>query len=596
MKTAQSFKLRLSVVATLMALSASLAHAAPSANASQKAQDVYASHAAGRLLVIPKAGLPDAEFDKILRAQGGRKAKVGQSNLHVVSLDSKGNEAAILAKLAQNPHIKSVELDRLVPASFIPSDPYYGSAYHLPLIGAPAAWDTTQGAGITIAILDSGVDGNHPDLAGAMVPGYNFYNGNTDTSDANGHGTAVAGVAAAMNNAVGVSSIAGQAKIMPVRIADANAYAYYSTIAQGVTWAADRGARIANASYGGVAGSSTIINAANYLKGKGGLLFVSAGNNGRDEGIVPTDSMVVVSATNQWDSRTSWSSFGSFVTLAAPGEYVWTTTNGGGYGQWNGTSFSSPLTAGVGALMMAANPALTPNQVQSMLYSTAKDIGDGGRDIYYGYGRVDAAAAVAAAVAARPVPDTTAPTVAISNPVAGSSVSGLVTVDVNANDNVGVASVQLQVNGTTVATDTTKPFSFSWDSKGVANGMANLVAVAADAAGNVASSTAVAVNVANATVPVVVADTSPPVVAIINPTAGFVSGNVNVVVNASDNSGSAGITTTLYVDGAKAASGTGSTLSYNWNTRKVKAGSHTIQAVSSDKAGNQSSASVTVTR
>jgi hypothetical protein len=168
-------------------------------------------------------------------------------------------------------------------------------------------------------------------------------------------------------------------------------------------------------------------------------------------------------------------------------------------------------------------------------------------------------------------------------------------VDVTAADNIGVSRVELRVNSTTVAIDAAAPFAFTWDSAGVSNGMASLVAYAFDAAGNSKASTTVSVNVANGTV-TTPKDTTPPGVQIINPVAGNVSGNnVAVSVSASDNSGAAGITQTLYIDGALKATGGGSTLGYNWNIRKAAAGTHTIQAIAKDAAGNTSSASVNVT-
>jgi thermitase len=388
---------------------------------------------------------------------------------------------------------------------------------------------------------------------------------------------------------------------MPVRIAYNNSgscYAYFSTMASGVTWAADHGARVVNISYGNVPTSSAVQSAANYLRGKGGLLFVSAGNNARDEGFTPTSTMIAVSATDSADNLSSFSSYGAFVALSAPGSGIYTTSQGGGYGAVNGTSFASPVAAAVAALVMSANPSLTADKVQSILFTTATDLGAAGRDSYFGYGRVNAAAAVAAAGTSTVAPaDTTAPTVSIANPLAGSTVSGTVTVNANAADNVGVSRVDLKVNGTVVATDSSGPYSFAWDSKGVANGTSNLVAVAYDAAGNMASSNAVAVNVSNAvTAPAPVADTIAPVLTIANPVGGAVSGNVDVVVNASDNSGAAGIRLSIYIDGSLKASGTGSSLAYRWNTRKVAAGIHTVQAVARDAAGNTSSKSVQVTR
>ena len=271
--------------------------------------------------------------------------------------------------------------------------------------------------------------------------------------------------AASTNNGMGVAGVAGQARIMPVRIADANAYAYYSTIAQGITYAADHGARIANCSYGGVAGSAAIQSAAQYMKSKGGLVFVSAGNNGVDENILPTTTMIAVSATDETDNRTSWSSYGNFVSLAAPG-ITYTTSRGGNYDQWMGTSFSSPLAAGVAALMMAAKPSLDSPQVEKLMFSTAVDIGAAGRDIYYGYGRVDASAAVKAAAASVSTVDTQAPAVAISAPLGSSSVSGMVPVNVGATDNVGVARVELKVNGNTVAVDSAAIDLYRWRAGG----------------------------------------------------------------------------------------------------------------------------------
>lgn len=582
-------------IAGIAALSAPIA---VSAGTSNPGLDDFAR---GRLLVEPRAGLSRHDLDLLLATHGGKARKLGQSNLHIVDLQINGSEKSVLEKLSHDPRIKFAELDRRVKSTYVPNDPYFGSQYHLAKTGTTTAWDTTQGAGITIAILDSGIDSTHPDLTANLVPGYNFYDNSTNTSDVCGHGTAVAGTAAAStNNGSGVAGVAGQSKIMPVRIAyfdtaSNSCYAYYSTISSGLTYAADHGARIANISYGGVAGSTSVQSAAQYMKNKGGLVFVSAGNNGINENIAPTMTMIPVSATDGNDALTSWSSYGSFVALSAPGAGIWTTSKGGIYQSWNGTSFSSPLAAGIGALMMAANPALDGSSIESLMYSTAVDLGGAGRDVYFGYGRVNAAAGVQAALAARPVADTQAPTASIAAPVANSSVSGLVPVNVAAADNVSVTRVELHVNGATVAIDNAAPFSFSWDSKSVQNGLASLTAVAFDAAGNTGTSATTVVNVANATA-LVGSDMTPPVVTILNPVAGRVSGNVSVSVSATDNAGLAGITQLLYIDGVQVAKTTGGSLAYSWNTRKAVAGTHTIQAVASDGAGNKSSTSVQVTR
>ncbi|NVD98077.1 S8 family serine peptidase [Massilia sp. BJB1822] len=586
---------------TTSAFSAAIATALATLAAPAFAANDNADFARGRLLVEARAGLTATEFETMLKPHGGKRRKLGQSNLHVVDLPANANEQAVLAQLKKHPGVKYAELDKRVKVAMAVNDPYLGSEWHQSKINAPAAWDSTQGAGVIIAILDSGVNGAHPDLAPNLVAGYNIYGNNTDTSDVCGHGTPVAGsAAAATNNGAGVAGVAGQAKIMPVRIAYLDAasnscYAYYSTIASGITWAADHGARIANVSFDGAAGSSAIQSAAQYMKNKGGLVFIAAGNNNRDEGFAASTSLIAVSATDSSDARSSFSSYGNFVSLAAPGSYIYTTNNSLGYSAWNGTSFASPIAAGVGALMMAANPALDSSKIESLLFSSAADLGAAGRDPIFGYGRVDAAAAVQAAKNYAPPADTVAPSVSLAAPLANSTVSGTVAVNTSSSDNVGVTRVDLKVNGTVVATDTAGPFSFAWDSNGAANGMAQLVAVAYDAAGNVASSTPISVNVANG-VPAPVKDTTPPTVAIANPTSGAVSGTVNVSISAADNNGAAGISLTLYIDGAKKASGTGSSLGYSWNTRKESSGAHTIQVVAKDAAGNTTSSSVQVTR
>ena len=581
--------------ATVAAILATL----PAAGAADFSDGVH-QYARGRILVEARAGLSNADLEKILKPHGGKRRKMGQSNLNVVDLPAGVSEQAMVDQLRRNPALKNVELDRRVNSVMAVTDPYAGSEWHLAKIGATTAWDTTQGAGVTIAILDSGVDGSHPDLVGNLVPGYNVSGNNSDTSDVCGHGTAVAGSAAARtNNAIGVAGVAGQAKIMPLRVADYNSAtggcsAYLSTIAAGITYAADHGARIANVSYGPLAGSSTIQSAAQYMKSKGGLVFVSAGNNGIDENITPTTSLIAVSASDSSDNKASWSSYGSFVSIAAPGAGIWTTSKGGTYGGWNGTSFASPVAAGVAALMMAAAPALDGAAIEKAMFSTAVDLGAAGRDPYFGYGRVNALAAVNAVRTTTPVADTQKPTSAITSPSGSSSVSGVVAVNVAATDNIGVTRVELKANGTVVGTDSATPFSFSWNSANSANGMVALVATAYDAAGNAMASAPVSVSVANTTTRPT-RDVTAPVSSIDNPVAGTVKGVVAVSAHATDDSGPAGLFTRMYIDGKMVGQGYGGALSYSWNTAQWSTGSHTIQFNAADAASNWTSKSVTVT-
>ena len=549
-------------------------------------------YAADRVLIQPRAGLSLAEIDKAIAPHGGKRGRfIAGAGVHVIQLPPGADPKAVAAALSKHPHLKFAEVDMKLKHALAVNDPYYANEWHLNTINAPTAWNSSTAKSMTIAILDTGVDGTHPDLSAQMVPGWNFYNNSSNTADSNGHGTEVAGTAAALgNNSIGVASPAFNAKIMPVVIADSTGTAYLSTIAQGLTWAANNGANVANISYDAVAGYSTVQSAAQYFQGKGGVTVGAAGNDSANLTFASTTTMVTAAATDSSNNHTSWSNYGNLVSIAAPGVGIYTTTNGGGYGAPSGTSFSSPIVAGVVAQMKSARPDLSSTTIQSLLFSSATDLGTAGWDMYYGWGLVNAAAAVQAAIAA---PTTVLPpTVAITSPT-GSTVSGLVPVNVTAASGIGIAHVDLSVNGVQVATDNISPYAYSWDSTKTANGTAQLTAYAYDTAGNYTKSGTVSINVSNA----VAADTTPPTVAFTSPTGGAtVNGNVNVATSASDNSGPTGISQSLYIDGALKASASGATLSYSWNTRKVASGPHTLTVTARDAAGNASSTSVTVTR
>ncbi len=586
--------LRKPVLATLVvALGAALLPA--QAFAADEAQWVP-----GRLLVQPRAGLAEAEFDKIIKKQGGKQVgKIEGINVRVIQLPPQASEKAVEALLKNNKHLKFAERDMIVRPEGTANDTYYSSAWHLPKIGATTAWDVTTGDNVVIAVLDSGVDATHPDLAGRLIPGWNFYDNNSNTADVFGHGTLVAGSASAnTNNGVGVASVAGNALIMPLRISATDGSASFSNMAKALTWAADKGAHVANISYQSVSGSATVASAAQYMKNKGGVTVVAAGNTGVEQTFAPTDTMISVSATTSSDAVASWSSYGSYVDVAAPGSGIWTTKKGGGYGSANGTSFASPVTAAVIAMMRSVNPVLPPADLEKILISTAVDLGTAGFDKKFGHGRINAAAAVSAAQSAK-VSDTSAPTVGIGAPIAGAKVSGLVAVDVSASDNVGVTRVELFVNGTKFASDTTAPYSFSWDSAAVADGNVSLTAYAYDAAGNFASR-AVTVAVSNAVAPSepekTVADTVAPTASLINPTAGSTlsAGKVAVSGAGVDNVGVVALR--LYVDGKLETTVSGSKLSYSLNTRKLSTGTHTIALEAVDAAGNSGVQSVSVRR
>jgi subtilisin family serine protease len=548
----------------------------------------------GRILVEAKAGVSDAQFDATLAGHGGRSlGKLRGMKTRVMTVPPGQSEEKFLERLARHPHVEFAELDELLPVeSITTNDPLITSQWHLPKIAANSAWQSATGAGTIIAILDTGVDASHPDLAGQLVPGWNMYDNNADTSDVYGHGTPVAGTAAAAgNNATGVASVSWGARIMPVRIAGPDGYASLSTIAQGLTWAVDNGARVANISYS-ASGSSTVRSAADKMRAKGGVVVVSAGNTGAATNGTQSDSLIVVSATGSTDARASWSSYGADVDLAAPGVNIYTTARGGSYANKNGTSFAAPVVAGVAALIKSLRPDFTAAQIEAALTSTALDLGTNGKDQYYGHGRVNAGAAVLAAAGAVAA-DTTPPKAAIAAPVGG-TVSGSVTVSASASDNVGVTRVELLANGKLVGTDTSAPFSFAWDSKTVTNGSATLSVIAYDGAGNSGLSAPVAVTVSNTTTGTVTAtDTKAPRVAILSPASGAkVKNNVNVSASGTDESGLEWMQ--IEINGVAVSSGTRESLAYKWNTSRERPGTHTVRVTARDKAGNSASTSTVV--
>ncbi|RLQ20742.1 peptidase S8 [Seongchinamella sediminis] len=550
----------------------------------------------GRILVKPKAGLSDAEFDRILKRQGGRAiGRLRKLGIKVVKVPPQAEDAVAKA-LARNRHIKFAEKDMLVEASeFIPNDPKYAEAWHLPTLKAPLAWEMTTAHGITIAILDTGVNSAHPDLVGQVVAGWNSVSRNADTEDVNGHGTKVAGTAAATtDNGIGVAAIGLGANIMPIRITNrSDGYAYWSDIANGLTWAADKGADVANISYS-VTDSSSVTSAAQYMRKKMGLVVAAAGNDGSDPGWGDNPAIISVSATTSGDAKASWSNYGSYIDVAAPGVGIRTTTSSGSYGSVSGTSFASPATAGVIALIMGANPGLSPDEIESILEASADDLVDGSDwHAYYGHGRVNAAAAVEMALGTDQTSmDYEAPQVTIFSPSTGSTVNGMITVDVNAVDNVGVTEVALYVAGELVGTDSTAPYQFSWDSTQSWDGEVAFSAVAYDAAGNEGVSANVVVEVDNVAD---VTDTTPPAVDISNPADGStVSRTVAIRVQGWDDVNVA--TVRLYINGQLKSSASSATLDYSWNTRKEADGAHTIVAEATDTSGNAATRSIQVNK
>jgi subtilisin family serine protease len=323
------------------------------------------------------------------------------------------SRAQVAAMVQATGAVDFAEADERVPAAKLPNDPAYDIQWHHRTIGSPAAWDVTTGStAIKVVVCDSGVETKHPDLARNLsLPGYDVATRSTNVSPHTYHGTMVAGVIGAIgNNGLLVTGEAWQARIVPVRITeDSGGLAYYSDMAECVTWAADHGAKVVNLSYRG-GPSRTLDAAAKRLRARGGLLFVASGNDGCrlgsgtgacTERVPDFASFLLVGATDKQDRRARFSNYGKAIDLVAPGVEIATTYIGGRHALGDGTSFAAPLAAGVAALIYSVKPNFTPAQVEDILRASALDLGRAGRDAFYGYGRIDAGRALALARARR---------------------------------------------------------------------------------------------------------------------------------------------------------------------------------------------------
>jgi thermitase len=367
----------------------------------------------------------------------------------------------LMARLKQEPSIESVALDYVVQSLFVPNDPYYSTPYPTSkygnisqwapqFIGAEQAWNTTLGdPSIIIAVVDTGIDANHPDLAGKVVLAKNFVKGER-VSDSFGHGTHVAGIAAAnINNGTGIAGICGLCTLMSVKVLGADGSGLTSNVASGITYATDYGARVINLSLGSSSRTSIIRDALDYALSNNALPVVAMGNSNTDVvgDLAYWYSALSVGAVDQQGAKASFSNFGLQTDVTAPGVAVLSTmptypvtlnTQYGyktSYDALSGTSMATPVVAGLAGLLLSRNPSLTASQVKGMIESSA---GDGASfDLTSGFGLVHAAEAVTLAGQG----DSTSPTLNSLSPAFGSVLVRNVTFSTAASDNVAVHHV-----------------------------------------------------------------------------------------------------------------------------------------------------------
>lgn len=309
-----------------------------------------------------------------------------------------GTAEQVAEELNGLPDVEYAEPNYLVHADgVIPNDPGFANQYYLQSIRAPQGWAWTTGAPwVTIAVLDTGIDYSHPDLASKILSGWDFVNNDSSAQDDNGHGTHVAGIAAAYtNNSTGIAGVNWGAGIEPVKVLNSSASGSYSNVAAGIIWATDHGAQVINMSFGGSFPSQTLEDAVNYAFYHGVILVAATGNTGSGQVMYPARYPVVlaVGASTQSNTWAGFSNYGPEVDVVAPGVQIYSTYLGAGYYTQNGTSMSAPQVSGLAAILRGI-PGVGPDKARQLIRSTALDIGDPGWDALTGYGLIQMDAAI----------------------------------------------------------------------------------------------------------------------------------------------------------------------------------------------------------
>ncbi len=392
--------------------------------------------------------------------------------------------------LQQNPNVRYVHPNGQVEAV------EQVTPWGVERVKAPLVWSETTGSGVKIAILDTGI-GPHEDL---FVAGGTNTIGGSSYDDDNGHGTHVAGTVAALNNDIGVVGVAFDASIYSVKVLDSSGSGTIDSVVQGIQWAVDNGMDIISMSLGTKSHYDALKEAVDTAYSKGLLNVAAAGNEGNPAGkgdniIYPARyaSVIAVGATDKDDNRATFSSTGPDLELMAPGVKILSTYLNNDYTELSGTSMATPHVSGVAALVWAINPDLTNVEMRKILQDTATDLGDPGKDDKYGYGLVNAQAAVEAA-APKPVD------VKIVNPSDGDTVKGTIKIQAQASADAGLSSVEYSIdsgpfNSMTYNSDNGL-WEADWDTTSVADGEHTITVKATDNNGQT-DSHSISVTVAN---------------------------------------------------------------------------------------------------
>ncbi len=374
-------------------------------------------------------------------------AKSGEAGqMYVAQFDAGRDPNEVAVAINANPKVEYAEPNYVAyatagpvfaPSQFVPNDSFYAYQWNLTAIQMERAWDVNRGGGLIVAVLDTGVAYENfgdftqaPDLAGTkFVPGYNFINNTPHANDDQGHGTHVAGtIAQTTNNEQGVSGVAYEAAIMPVKVLDRRGQGSYAGIVQGITFAIENGAKVINMSLTGGASSRALEEAINQAYSKGVIVVAAAGNNNGPVGYPAAYfSTIAVGATRLDNARAPYSNYGSHLDVVAPGgdnnvdqnndemgdgivqqSFKDGAVNDFRYLFFEGTSMATPHVSGVAALLLSKKPEASPQQIKEALRNSAKDLGPPGFDNQYGAGLIQAFDALAE-LDSQPAPPTPIP-------------------------------------------------------------------------------------------------------------------------------------------------------------------------------------------
>jgi thermitase len=381
-----------------------------------------APYVTGELLVAYEPGVSEAAEDAVVRESGGRTLEDLPGDVRLLSFPGVKREESgeareqtlqrELRSIREEPRVEAADYNYIREASS--DDPRFDDQWGLTKARFPGAWNTAQGTGANIALVDSGIDSNHPDIVDATPPDtrskivaqHDFVEGDEIANDAFGHGTHVAGIAGALtNNQEGVAGGCPECGLLVAKVMDAQGGVEDADAVSGIEWSVANGADVVNLSFGGRADSEILEYAIKQASSGGVVIVAAAGNAGTNRRIYPAAyrATIAVSATTKRNKLAGFSSYGNWVDLAAPGVGILSTvpTNGcnfclrpagTNYESWSGTSMSAPFVSALAGLL--ASQGMSASSIRQRMQATATDLGPAGKDSYYGYGRINADSAV----------------------------------------------------------------------------------------------------------------------------------------------------------------------------------------------------------